>query len=134
MAERRVCPPCKRAFGHRPRDCKGIVQWVFPTVGPVERCECPCVQGSLVPLDVTGRYWPTHAGHPSRPLPVFARVSGGYYAEVTDPAEAERIRRERAIGPPPPVRPSSPPPLVTVPTRREQLVVDELATIRAQQR
>ncbi len=139
----RVCPECKRALGHRPGDCHLDVSRGGEIVGP---CECRCRTGE-VSLDASGFYWPYHDQRrvrENRPLPVFVAV-GGHLVEPSHPkaiaqarADRERPRWPRRSRPsattPPPVTPVEPLPIVTVPTRREQLVAENLAEMRKRRR
>ncbi len=140
------CPECKRALGHRPSDCHLDVSRGGEIVGP---CECRCRTGE-VSLDASGFYWPYHdqrRARENRPLPVF-RQYGSMLLEV-DQAEVRRraavahqgepTQRERpaARQRKPVVEPAPPPapaPIVTVPTRREQLIAENLAEMRKRRR
>ncbi len=141
MTEPRICPECKRALGHRPRDCAGMVQRVFPTVGPIEGCECRC-RGGDVELDASGFYWPHRHRQPYTP-PTFVQYGSmlvesderevrwrAAVAELGRPAQRERPARKPPTPPPAP----PPPPVVTVPTRREQLIAENLTEMRKRRR
>ncbi len=147
MSEPRTCPECKRALGHRPKDCHERVSRGEESIGA---CECRC-RFEDVPLDASGFYWPNHDRHRG-PLPVFA-WSAGMLVEITEPAAikaelARRVERQRraeggmsqqrerraALRREPPVRPTPPPPVVTVPTRREQLIAENLAEMKKRRR
>lgn len=128
MAERDLCVACRKTLGHRPRDCQGSL------------CACRC-RTEDVPLDVTGFYWSYRYLRPRRPLPVFTQY-GSMLLEV-DQAEARRRAAVAEQGQPtqrerraarrrePLMKPVAPTPPATVLTRREQLIADELAQMRA---
>ncbi len=130
-----ICPECKRALGHRPRDCHERVSRGGEIVGS---CECRCRDGE-VPLDVSGFYWPIRDARrerqpPDPPVYVWAR-GGGRLVEPSHPAaytpRAKRPRRSRPSAPPPaPVAASAPPPVSTVLNRRDLLIADNLTEFR----
>ncbi len=86
MTEPRICPECKRALGHRPKDCHERVSRGGKRVG---RCECRCRDGDVpVPLDASGFYWPPRHRQPYTP-PTFVAY-GSMLLEVEIAEERRR--------------------------------------------